>query len=177
MVAHQIIVIKNTRRKTMKRFAIVSLLLLAVLSAQVYGQPNEEKYLKKVVEKLNLSDQQKKDVDKIHFDMEKQTIAQRAKVATARVELQQLLKAEIPDKSAIEKKVSELTDQGVQLHLIRINSWFAVNKLLNSEQQKEWKKALENAPEMMRDKKMMRGCPMPRPMAEPSPNCPMPKCQ
>ena len=161
----------------MKRFEWVFLLLMTVLSVQIYGQPREEKYLKKVIEKLNLSDQQKKDVEKIHFDMEKQTIAQRAKVATARVELQQLLKGETPEKSTIEKKISETADLGAQLHMIKINSWFAVNKLLNPEQQKEWKKVLEKGPEMMRERMMMRGRPMPRHMAEPSGDSPMPKCQ
>lgn len=82
---------------------------------------------------------------------------------TARVELRQLLKADAPDKSAIEKKMSDIADLTVQLHMIKINSWFAVNKLLTPDQQKTWKKVLENAPAMRRHRMMNRmgGRPMP----------------
>jgi Spy/CpxP family protein refolding chaperone len=123
--------------------------------------------------KLNLTDEQKKDVEKIHFDAEKQTIAQNAKEETARIELQQLLKADAPDKSAIEKKISDIADLGVQKHMIKINSWFAVNKLLNPEQQKTWKKALEYGPALQRHKmmKQMRSGHTPTP----HPDAPIPK--
>ena len=119
----------------MKRLTVLMVIALMVFSAQLYSQPDEAKQIHKFMGKLNLTDEQKKDVEKIHFDAEKQTIAQKAKVATARVELQQLLKADVPDKSAIEKKISDLAELKVQLHMIKINSWFAINKLLTPEQQ------------------------------------------
>jgi hypothetical protein len=60
--------------------------------------------------KLKLTDVQKKDVEKIVFDAAKETIAQKAKVATAHLELRQLLKADSPDKNTIEKKINEIAD-------------------------------------------------------------------
>jgi hypothetical protein len=47
--------------------------------------------------------------------------------------------------------------------MIKINSWFAINKLLTPDQQKTWKKVLENAPAMRRQRMMnrMSGRPMP----------------
>jgi hypothetical protein len=36
--------------------------------------------------------------------------------------------------------------------MIKINSWFEVNKLLTQEQQKTWKKALEYGSEMQKGK-------------------------
>jgi len=147
--------------------------VFVLFNAQVYGQPDDAKQIHKFMGKLNLTDEQKKDVDKIHFDAEKQTIAQKAKVETARVELQQVLKADAPDKSAIEKKINEIASLMVQLHMIKVNSWFAVNKLLNPEQQKTWKKVLEHGLELQQHRmmKQMRERHMPAPQSD----APMPK--
>jgi Spy/CpxP family protein refolding chaperone len=147
----------------MKRLAVLIAAVLMVFGTQMYSQPNRGKHIQKFMEKLNLTDEQKKDVDKIHVDAEKQTITQKAKEETARLELRQLLKADAPDKSAIEKKINDIADLRVQMHMIKINSWFAINKLLTPDQQKTWKKVLENAPAMRRQRMMnrMSGRPMP----------------
>jgi Spy/CpxP family protein refolding chaperone len=157
----------------MKRFTVLMAALVAVLYTQVYSQPDDAKQIHKFMAKLNLTDEQKKDVEKIHFDAEKQTIAQKAKVETAHVELQQLLKADAPDKSAIEKKISDIANLKVQMHMIKINSWFAINKLLTPDQQKTWKKVLENGPALQRRTmmKQMRN----RHMRTPGPDSPQSK--
>jgi Spy/CpxP family protein refolding chaperone len=155
----------------------VGLVFAAALSSLGYSQPRDGMHLQKFIEKLNLTDEQKKDVEKIHFETQKQTIAQTAKIATSKVELHQLLKADVPDKSAIEKKLNEIADQGVQLHMIKINSWFAINKFLNPEQQKQWKNVLEQGPKMMKRRMMRQGMHRP-PMAPlfdtPEPESPAP---
>jgi Spy/CpxP family protein refolding chaperone len=156
----------------MKRLTVILAAVFVLFSIQVYSQPDDAKQIRKFMGKLNLTDEQKKDVEKIHFDAEKQTIAQKAKVETARVELQQILKADIPDKSAIEKKINEMANLKVQMHMIKINSWFAVNKLLNPEQQKTWKKVLEHGPQFQQHRMMreMRERHMPAPHSDaPSP--------
>ncbi|RPI04450.1 MAG: periplasmic heavy metal sensor [Ignavibacteriae bacterium] len=132
----------------MKRLTVLMAAVFVLFSAQLYSQPHDAKMVKKFMEKLNLTDEQKKEVEKIHADAEKQAIAQKAKGETARVDLQQLLKADVPDKSAIEKKINDISDQQAQMKMIRVNSWFAINKLLNPEQQKTWKKALEHGQEL-----------------------------
>jgi len=170
---HQTFEVINKRRKIMKRLTVMMAAVLMLFSAQLYSQPDDAKQIQKFMGKLNLTDEQKKDVEKIHFDAEKQTIAQKAKVETARVELQQLLKADTPDKSAIEKKISDIADLKVQMHIIKINSWFAINKLLTPDQQKTWKKVLEHGLALQRYKMMkhMRD----RHMPTPHPDAPMPK--
>ncbi|MCX6121792.1 MAG: periplasmic heavy metal sensor [Ignavibacteriales bacterium] len=157
----------------MKRLTVMIAAVLMLFSAQLYSQLDDTKQIHKFMGKLNLTDEQKKDVEKIHFDAEKQTIAQKAKVETARIELQQLLKADAPDKASIEKKINDLADLKVQMHMIKINSWFAINKLLTPDQQKTWKKVLEYGPELQRHKMMrqMRN----RHMPSPHPDAPMPK--
>jgi Spy/CpxP family protein refolding chaperone len=140
----------------MKRLAVLIAAAMMVFGTQMYSQPNEAKQIQKFMGKLNLTDEQKKDVEKIHFDAEKQSIAQKAKEATARVELRQLLKADTPDKSAIEKKINDIAGLRAQMHMIKINSWFAIDKLLTPDQQKTWKKVLENAPAIRRHRMMNR---------------------
>jgi Spy/CpxP family protein refolding chaperone len=140
----------------MKKIAVLMTILLVAFGTQLYGQPNEARALHKVMAKLNLTDDQKKEIEKIHVDAAKQRVATKAKLETGRIELQQLLKADTPDKSAIEKKVHELADITVQMRLIKLNSWFAINKLLTPDQQKVWKKVLENAPRMTRQRFMNR---------------------
>jgi Spy/CpxP family protein refolding chaperone len=140
----------------MKRIAVLAMAVFFIFNTQLLSQPNDVRAMHRVMGKLNLTDAQKKDVEKIHFDAEKQTVAQRAKLATGRIELQQLLASENPEKPAIEKKINEMADVGAQLRIIKLNSWFAVNKLLTPDQQKIWKKVLENAPGMERQRMMNR---------------------
>jgi Spy/CpxP family protein refolding chaperone len=157
----------------MKRLTVLMVVVFVAFTTHLYSQPDDTKQIKKFMGKLNLTDEQKKDVEKIHFDAEKQKINQKAKVETARVELQQFLKADVPDKSAIEKKINDIAALEVQMHMIKINSWFTVNKLLNPEQQKTWKKVLEHGPALQRHKVMneMRD----RHMPTQHPDAPVPK--
>ncbi len=114
----------------------------------------------RLMEELKLTDDQKKEVEKLHFDLQKQMIAQRSKIATSRLELQQMLRADNPDKASLEKKIGEVSQLATQVHTMRLNQWFAVNKLLNADQQKVWKKALvmgANMAERMRMNRGMRG--------------------
>ena len=140
----------------MRKYAVLIAIILSAFSAQLYSQPDDANIFHKIIGKLNLTEGQKKDVEKIGVDMAKQLVDQRANLATARIDLRQLFKADNPDKSAIEKKINEMADIGVQLHMIKINSWFAINKLLTTDQQKIWKKALENAPALRRHGKIGR---------------------
>jgi Spy/CpxP family protein refolding chaperone len=105
----------------MKKLGVFVAVALVMVSASLYSQPAEGKGPRKFIEQLKLSEEQKKGFDKIHVDMEKQEIAQKAKNETARVELRQLLKADNPDKSAIEKKLNEIAGLEVQMHMIKIN--------------------------------------------------------
>ncbi len=144
----------------MKNIVVLTAVILMALSTNLAAQPDEAYASHKVMGKLNLTEAQKKDVDKIRFDSEKQAIAQRAKLATARLDLRQLLKADNPDKAAIEKKLNEIADLRVQQHMIRLDAWFSINKLLTPEQQKTWREVLANAPamqgNMMHRNKMQR---------------------
>jgi len=94
---------------------------------------------------LNLTDEQRKEIDKLRVDMAKEAISQQAKLKTARLELAELFKAESPDKAMIEKKLSDVAQIESKSKLLFVNHWFSVNKLLNADQQKIWKRMLGRA--------------------------------
>ena len=110
---------------------------------------------------LKLNDDQKKEVEKLRFDLAKQMISQRAKVANAQLEYRELLKADNLDRATIEKKSTEIADLRSQSRSMLLNHWFAVNKLLNPDQQKVWKKVLERGSQLAmragRGRGMMHG--------------------
>ena len=145
----------------MKSRILLTILVLSLSALTVYAQgagqgpgpmgPGRGMPLMRIMEELKLTDDQKKEVEKLHFDMQKQMIAQRSKIANARLEYQQLIKADNPDKAALEKKINEIAQLAGQTGTMMLNQWFAVNKLLTAEQQKTWKKAL-NVGGMMRER-------------------------
>jgi Spy/CpxP family protein refolding chaperone len=126
----------------MKRITGIVIITLLTFGTQAFGQPVDGKDYNRIIKKLNLTKDQKKDISKIKMDLEKQLIAQKAKMETARLELHEIFKEDSPDKSAIEKKLNDIADLEVQSQMIRVDSWFSVNRILTLEQQKIWKKAL-----------------------------------
>jgi len=104
---------------------------------------------------LKLSDEQKKDIQKIKYDLMQKQIDLRAKIAHARLDYGQLSSAESPDENAISSKIDEIARLQVQLKKNLLDGWFAVNKILTPEQQALWKKVLQH-PGMARRHAMLR---------------------
>lgn len=135
----------------MKRFSaffLVAFLLFNV--GGVFAQSAEEDDppemldQKPLLGQLQLNDQQKKQIEQMRIDMERQLVGVRAKAEMARLDMRQLLNAENPDKAAIEKKMNELAQIRVQAGTVRLNQWFEVNKILTAEQQKVWREVLKH---------------------------------
>lgn len=149
----------------MKLKQTLSLLLLtAFVSTFAFSQnppvrPRGDMMGPRLMERLNLSDDQKNQIEKLRTDFQKQQIAQRAKVQTAAVELRQLLRAENPDKAAIEKKIQEVAQLRAQLQTARVNHMLNVRKVLTPEQQKMVREAVKERARgwfMERRQRMMR---------------------
>ncbi len=124
-----------------------------------------------IMQKLNLTDSQKKDVEKLNSELAKQRVDQQARIKTAAIDLRELMRADQPDKGAIEKKIGEIANLQAQNRMLGVDHWFAVNKLLTPDQQKIWKETLNHPPRarfamrmnQMRDRamKFFRGRPGP----------------
>ena len=150
---------------------------ILILSALLVAQPNVGREMRHgdmrdlPLKKLNLTDDQKTQLKKVHFDVEKREIELKAKVELSRLELRNLLMADAPDQSGLKKKIEEVAMNESALHINKLNGWFEANKLMTPEQQKIWLGVLrqqEKAQAHM--KEMRRGSNMPSgPIAPPAP--------
>jgi len=132
----------------MKKIIGLVIIVLLTFTVLVYGQMGECKKHDIIIKQLKLTGDQEKDIQKIILEMKKQMIDQKAKMQKSQLDLEETLKAETPDKSAIEDKIKEMSDLRVRMHLMKVDSWFDVNKLLTPEQQKIWRQALETCQAM-----------------------------
>jgi Spy/CpxP family protein refolding chaperone len=132
------------------RWMMSTTVTMILLTAMAFGQqgaqnapgPTGGAMGERLMQELKLTDQQRKEIGDLRLEMAKQSIAQQAKIKTARLELAELFRADSPDKSAIEKKVDEISQLQTQMRHARIDHWFAVNRLLSADQQKIWKRML-----------------------------------
>ncbi|MGC8595276.1 MAG: Spy/CpxP family protein refolding chaperone [Candidatus Kryptoniota bacterium] len=129
----------------------LSAILLAVIlvTSQAFSQPaklrnqlNMDPF--HLIGSLNLTADQKQEFNRIKFDLMKKQIDLRAKIANAKIDYEQLASASSPDQSALESKLDEISRLQAQVWKNRLDSWFAVNKILTPEQQKIWKRVLEH---------------------------------
>ena len=93
-----------------------------------------------MMEHLKLTDDQQKQVGKLHDEMEKKQIELHSKIQLLHVDLRGLFRDEKPNQDKIELKISEISKLQTEAKLAHIGMWFSVNKLLTPEQQKTWKK-------------------------------------
>lgn len=128
---------------TLFKAILCSLLVFALAYGQRMDRPNNARPNGRILEKLKLSDSQKKDFEKLQTEFAKQRVEQQAKIKVAAIELRSLMKAETPDRAAIEKKINEIGELQSQNRMSRVDHWFAVNKMLNPDQQKVWKELLD----------------------------------
>ena len=148
----------------MIRTAIIVTILAAGVAAAV-AQPQrraEREHLRqgpRLVEELDLTEQQESQWKDLRFALEKKQTATRAKVDVARIELKELMSADKLDRAAIEKKTKEISDLQYQMKLAHIDHMFAVLNILTPEQQEEWKEHMARPRSGMRDRlrHMMRG--------------------
>ena len=131
------------KSRTLFKAILYSLFAFTLAFSQGMERPNAGPPHGRVLEKLNLSDTQKKDVENLNTDFAKQKVEQQAKIKIAAIELHSLMKADSPDKGAIEKKINEVSDLQAQNRMLGVDHWFSVNKLLNPDQQKIWKSVLD----------------------------------
>jgi Spy/CpxP family protein refolding chaperone len=145
--------------KTTLMTIVISFLVLAGSAMAQTDQPKAQPMPRwknaKGANELKLTDQQKKDIQKIKFDLMQKQIDLRAKIAHARLDYGQLTSADSPDEDAIAGKIDEIAKLQVQLKKNLLDCWFVVNKILTPDQQKIWKKVLEH-PRMAARRMMIR---------------------
>jgi Spy/CpxP family protein refolding chaperone len=114
------------------------------------GQPGVRQAMMK---KLNLTEQQQTQMRKLRADLEKKNIQTSSKIQLARIDMKELMLADKPDRTALEKKLREITDLQHQRKLDRLDHMLAVNALLTPEQQKGWREGM-NRTGQQRERRM-----------------------
>lgn len=92
------------------------------------------------IEDLKMTDAQEEQFEKLMLAHRRKMIDTRAKLQQKRLDIHELMNAEKPDRSAIEKGLKAVSDVQYQQKLDRIDHWFSINAILTPEQQKIWKK-------------------------------------
>ncbi|MGB5875603.1 MAG: Spy/CpxP family protein refolding chaperone [Bacteroidota bacterium] len=128
--------------------SLVAVLVLALgASALAFGQPyrqrserdRERSRAEPFIESLDLTDEQKTQMHELRFNQQKSQVQRESKVKLARIELRELMMADNPDRSAIEKKTKEISDLQYQAKLDMIDHLFKVRSILTPEQQEKFK--------------------------------------
>lgn len=108
-----------------------------------------EHHLARMLETLNLNEQQKKDIGVITTGMKKDTIRRMADIGIARLDLQELLRREPLDLKAVEAKVKQLGSLRTDMHLAHIQALEQIKAKLTPEQRKKLGELTQGGPMMM----------------------------
>ncbi|CUT01279.1 Spy/CpxP family protein refolding chaperone [Candidatus Kryptobacter tengchongensis] len=120
-------------------FLITSLSFSQMLGPRFGFPPDDniwQRGITKLYDELKLTDEQKSKIQNLFFEFRKNQADIIGKLNKARIELQELLYAEKPDKSAIDKKTDEISAYMKELTKNRVNHWMNIQQVLTPEQRK-----------------------------------------
>jgi Spy/CpxP family protein refolding chaperone len=137
----------QTKENIMKRLILFLILATTTLWAQPRRMERHERRQgpmmdrKELIEKLDLTADQKKQFGNLQSELQKNQIMSHSKVQLARIDLRQLFHDDRPDRALIEAKLAEIGKLQTDMKLAHVGFWFDVNKMLTADQQKKWKEA------------------------------------
>jgi Spy/CpxP family protein refolding chaperone len=111
----------------------------------------------RMAEILNLSDAQKKDFAKLRIEMARKNTPLQSQIRLARLEIQQAMLADKPDRAQIEKSMRQVSDLQLQIKLNGLDHLFAMKNVLTPEQLKIWKDQRGNQGMQRRKIRIFRG--------------------
>lgn len=146
----------------MFKTTLATLAVVATLTATVLAQPRGEhrRIIEKELiggpamlkEKLNLTDEQETKIQKLRIELMKKQTQLRSRVQTLRLDSKELFLADKVDRKALESNIKAISDAQEQMKLSFVDHWFAVNAILNADQQKIWKQHAMQMGERMKGK-------------------------
>ncbi len=95
-------------------------------------------YRERAADKLNLTDDQQKQMQKLRLDLEKKNTPLQSQVKLARIDIREQMMADKPDRTRIEKSMKQVSELQFQLKLNGLDHMFAVRNILTPEQLKNW---------------------------------------
>ena len=108
-----------------------------------------EHHLARVLDGLNLDEQQKKAIGEIKSSIKKDTIRRMADISIARLELKDLFLQDPLDMKAVEAKVKQLGSLRTDMHLAHLKAMENIRTKLTPEQRKKLVDMIKTGPMMM----------------------------
>lgn len=108
-------------------------------------------------QELGLSDAQVADLEKLMSAQRKAAIRQRAEQQIARMELEELMRADTLDEKAVDAKIRQVTELQASAFRARIDERVAMRKVLTPEQFKKWQQMRGPFGERAMRSRMLRG--------------------
>jgi len=99
-------------------------------------------------QQLGITDEQVSKFHQQNEDFQKAGIQSRATMQIKRMELNDLLRADKPDRAVIDKKLAEVTAAQAASEKARIDHQLAMRSLLTPDQQTKLKQMMQNRPDM-----------------------------
>lgn len=97
---------------------------------------------------LNLSDDQKKKIESIYDKQRRDGIKMRADLEVAQLDLGKLMRADAPDRAAINSQIDRMSNLRSQLRKAQVGAMLDMRAVLTPEQQKKWRDARPMGPGM-----------------------------
>jgi Spy/CpxP family protein refolding chaperone len=110
----------------------------------------------RAAEKLNLSDAQQKEMRKLRLELERKNTPLQSQIRLARLEIQEQMMADKPDRAKIEKFMKQVSELELQAKLNRLDHQFAVRGILTPDQLKNWHGPHGDGPQMQRRMRIYR---------------------
>jgi Spy/CpxP family protein refolding chaperone len=92
-----------------------------------------------MMEKLNLTDDQSKKLEDIRYQHQKKAITMRADLESARLDLGRMMRADQPDRRAIEAQLDKISQARLVLAKDRVGQMLDMRAVLTPEQLKTWR--------------------------------------
>ena len=143
-------------RRELKK-PVLLLVLITALAVTAIAQPQRgfggrENRGGDMLEKLNLTIEQEKQMQDLRFDLEKQRIDFRAKLQTERLKLRQLSLADEPNKKKIHAQIDKIGSIEVKIEKARVDHRLSARKILNEEQFKIFRMGMHQRQGRMGDR-------------------------
>jgi len=107
-----------------------------------------------VLKRFGITDDQRKKLEDILFNIEKTGIEARATVQVRRLELRHLLEADNPDRGAIDKKLQEASQAQTALLRARLNALLDARSVFSKDQLEKLREAVANLRSPMGGRRM-----------------------
>jgi len=140
------------KRQVLAVLGIVALSGAAIAVAQAPAEPGQARrgraagHFEMMKERLGLTEAQVSQIEKLRADARRAAIQRRADTELARLDLEQLMKADTVDEKAIAVQIKKLTDLHGAALKARVDERLAMKKILTPEQQEKLKQMRAERP-------------------------------